>query len=262
MVLLIAIGISAVLYAAAAWAVARLQRQSQFSPTHRDLQGLGNSRFQPWRTASGEFLGYFRPTAEPRRIVVFFHGAGGEALDRAWVDEITPAGDLLILAEYPGFGARAGSIRDKRWVAEAERLVEEARDRWGDVPILAVGENLGCSVAAQLAARGKVERLAMISPFPSGGALTPKVYRFFPAGWSMRDRFAVEEPLRSVKAPLHIVHGTLDERVPLEQGRAVFRAYTGAQKHIEEVPGFDHSNIDQALLHSPFTLRFREFLTQ
>lgn len=252
-------GLGAAAYLGGAIAIAMRQRAA-LAPTHRDPQGAGDATFQPWRAPHGEFLGYFRDAEQPRRLVLFFHGAGGEALDRAWVSEVVPAQDVLVLAEYPGFGACPGRATDANWLAQAEKLVEEARDRWGGIETLAVGENLGCSVVAGLAEKGKVDRIAMISPFPSGSALTPGVYRFFPSGWRRGRRLNVEAPLQTVKSPLQIVHGTLDARVPVHQGRAVFQAYTGPHKGFEEVPGFDHTNMDQAVLHSPFTSRFREFL--
>ncbi|MBY0370410.1 alpha/beta hydrolase [bacterium] len=250
------------LYGAASWYFAQKQKTAPFAPTHRDREGKGDRIFRPWRDTAGEFLGYFRAVERPRRIVVCFHGAKGEALDRAWLQEVVPARDLLVLAEYPGYGARAGALDDAQWVNQAERLVADARKQWGNLPVLAVGEDLGCSVAAGLASKGSVDLLALLSPAPSGGSVTPAVYRFFLGAAGQKNRFPVQDPLRTVRAPLHIVHGTLGSRVPLDHGKAVFEAYSGEKKRFEEVPGFDETNLNQALLHSPFTLRFREFLAQ
>src|SRR4051812_30213170 len=88
-----------------------LQRTARFSPTHVDAQAKGNSRFKPWRV-SGDFLGYVRSVAHPRRIVLLFHGGAGEALDRAWADELVSDQDLFVLVEYPGYGARPGDIQE------------------------------------------------------------------------------------------------------------------------------------------------------
>ena len=45
-----------------------------------------------------------------KRIVVLFHGNGGEALDRTWLARLIPARDItLVLAEYPGYGSKLGT---------------------------------------------------------------------------------------------------------------------------------------------------------
>lgn len=254
--------VAATLYGFVALVVYFRQRSLQYGPTHKDTQGKGNARFKPWKNARGEFLGYFRPAREPRRIVLFFHGGAGEALDREWADELVPERDLLVLAEYPGYGARAGTISEASLISDSERLVAEARRTWGSLPILAVGESLGCAIAARLASALKVDRLALITPFASGEAVAAKHYRYLPVKWMLKDKYRLEEHLQASQVPLHVVHGTLDEYIPLEHGRAVFQAYRGTEKSFDEVPGFGHANIAHAVLHSPFTARFRQFISE
>lgn len=255
--------IAATLYGVTAVVIYFRQRSLQYTPTHKDAQGNGNKKFKPWKDAQGEFLGYFRPTTDPRRIVLFFHGGSGEALDRDWADELVPERDLLVLAEYPGYGARrGGTISEASLIADSEKLVAEAHRTWGSLPILAVGESLGCAIAARLASTLRVERLALITPFASGEAVAAKHYRYLPVKWMLKDKYRLERHLQTSRVPLHVVHGTLDEYIPLEHGRAVFQAYQGPQKAFDEVPGFGHANIAHAVLHSPFTARFRQFISE
>jgi pimeloyl-ACP methyl ester carboxylesterase len=238
------------------------QRKLLYSPTHTDSKGLGNKLFKPWRTATGEFLGYYRPVANPRRVVVFFHGSNGEALDRAWADELVPSKDLLILAEYPGYGARRGSLSEAGILADAQSVIAQVRASWGrNTPVLAMGEGLGSAVSSFLASQKLVERLALISPF-STEEVASKRYRLYPVKWLLKDKYRTDEYLQKADAPLHVVHGTLDEYAPLEHGRKLFHAYSGTAKKLDEVPGFGHKNLDQAILHSPFTSGFRDFIAE
>lgn len=238
------------------------ERARLFGPTHKDEAGKGNGEFQAWRSAEGQFLGYFRPVAGARRMVLFFHGNGGEALDRAWAGELLGPKDLLVLAEYPGFGARPGHPKETEILADAEKLADEARRTWGDLPVLAVGEGVGAGAASYLASLGKVNRLALISPFASQEAVASKSHRFFPLRWFLPDSAPTLSFLQKSEVPLHMVHGTLDEFVPLEHGREVFQAYRGAHKELDEVPGFGHSNLMHGILHSPFSARFRAFIAE
>lgn len=253
--------VAAVVYGLVGLYLGFRDRKRQYSPTHRDAKGAGQAPFQPWRAESGAFLGYFRPTPSPRRLVVLFHAKDGEALDRVWADELVPAKDLLVLAEYPGYGARAGKISEAAFLADAVELVAQARRTWGDLPVTAVGEGLGAAVCSYLASLRAVDRLALISPFASE-EVAPKRHWFFLTPMVKKDRHATLEYLKSADAPLHVVHGTLDEYVPLEHGRAVVQAYSGARKQLDEVPGCGHANLVQAILHSPFTSRFRDFIAE
>lgn len=261
-VVLAVLAVIAIFYGAAGVFVYFYQRSRQYRPTHLDPQGRGQGNLRPWRAASGEFLGYFRPAVQPRRLVIFFHGGGGEALDRNWIEELVSPSDLIVLPEYQGYGARRGRFSERQLLPDAENLLTQAQAEWGKLPVLAVGERLGSAIVAHLAAQGKVDRVALISPFASSEAIVAPHYRFFPFAWLVRGRLSTVEFAKGSDAPMHMVHGTLDEFIPIHQSQAVFRAYRGTRKAFDEVPGFGGGNLDQAILHSPFTARFREFMAE
>jgi pimeloyl-ACP methyl ester carboxylesterase len=235
------------------------QRKLQYRPSHRDASGAGNDTFRPWRSADA-FLGYVRPVEEPRRAVLFFHGNGGEALDREWMDELVPRQVLLLLAEYPGFGARPGAISESELLRASEALFEEIRRTWGDIPVTVVGESLGSAVACYVAARKKADRLALISPFPSAVDVVSRRYPYFPLRWILKDKFPAAQYVRGAGVPLYVLHGTLDQVIPMELGRKLYSAYDGPKKEFTEIPGFGHNQMDFAVLHSPFAEGFRAFI--
>jgi uncharacterized protein len=241
------------------WAYLR-QRDFQYAPTHKDVEGRGNKTFSPWKQGNGQFLGYLRRVERPRKVVVFFHGNGGEALDRGWVDELVPTRDLLVLAEYPGYGAIPGKPSQPAILQHAENLVDQLRLEFGTVPITVIGESLGSAVAGYLASKGKADRVAFISPFSSMSDLARRHFPLLPAKYLLKDKFDLVDFAKNANAPVRIVHGTLDDLVPIELGREVYQAYHAADKQFTEIPGFGHNNIDAAVLHSPFANRFRQFL--
>ncbi len=257
------IAVAATLYGGFGLVLYLKERARRFGPTHKDREGKGSPDFRPWHSSEGaQFLGYFRPVSDARRLVLFFHGNGGEALDRTWAGELVGPKDLLVLVEYPGFGARPGQPKETELLSDAKSIIAEAQRRWGNLPILAVGEGLGAGAASYLASLGKVERLALISPFASEQAFGSGSSRFFPLAWFLPDSAPTLSFLQQSEVPLHMVHGTLDEFVPLEHGREVFQAYRGARKELDEVPGFGHSNLVHGILHSPFSARFRAFISE
>jgi uncharacterized protein len=241
------------------------QRRMQYFPTHRDAHAKGDSVFKPWRNASGDFLGYARSVDRPNRAIVFLHGNAGEALDRVWIADLAPEDDfLLFLIEYPGYGARTGSPSEEAINKSVVEAIELIAREW-KVPITVVGESLGTAAACHVAAlrsngSGPIDRLGLISPFTSATEIAARAYPYVPVRLLHRDRMDAMTPVRGLKIPIHVIHGTLDEVVPITEGRKLLDASPSSVKTLTEVPGYGHSNINMAIVDSPFADNFRAFV--
>ncbi|MCB9254535.1 MAG: alpha/beta hydrolase [Bdellovibrionaceae bacterium] len=248
------------IYGALVMVASITQRNLQYFPTHVDRKGAGNSTFRPWRDVAGQFWGYIRPSEDPKRVVIFFHGNGGEALGRNWLDELIPdTRVLLLLAEYPGFGARAGDPSEALIFQEAELLFDTVRQKWALLPITIVGESLGSGPASYIANKRDIDRLALISPFSSAVDVGQFHYPYLPVRWIMKDRYENMRYLAATPVPLHIVQGESDEVVPIQFGEKLFEAYTGP-KTFTRLPGYGHNDIVPALIKGEKTKAFRDFL--
>lgn len=237
------------------------QRSLLYFPTHLDAEGRGTSEFQPLRSESGEFVGYVRPATGPaRRVVMLFHGNAGEARDRAWLSALVPYPDVvLILAEYPGYGARPGSPSEAANFAAAKDLVRLARVTW-KVPVTLVGESLGTGVASSVAKEAGVDRLALISPFSSVQELAQSMFVWLPMELLLRDKYLSTKHLEGATLPLYVIHGTIDNVVPFSSGENLFRTFGGATKTFKGLEGVSHNDIVPHLLNSPEAEEFRAFV--
>lgn len=257
---LLTLGAAALVYGLVLAVMFFFQRRLQYFPTHRDEKGLGNGEFTAFLSSTSQFLGYVREAKSARKVLLFFHGNGGEALDREWLSEIDPDQQLhIVLAEYPGYGARKGTPTEKALFDAALQIYDEAKKRW-NLPITLVAESLGSGVAAFLASQRPVTGLALIAPFTSAVDVASRVYKFLPVRLLMQDKYDARKYLGQVKVPLRIVHGTLDDVVPVELGKQLLESYPGPEKRLEEVPGYGHQNIPAAVVDSPFAEGFRELI--
>jgi len=239
-----------------------VQRKLQYFPTHRDSTSSGNRNFSPWKSRGGDFLGYVREAENPKRAFIFFHGNGGEALDREWLTELIPDRHVVILlAEYPGYGSKDGELSENSFQETAKIQMKEALEQF-KVPLSLAAESLGTGVACHVASQFPVDRIALIAPFSSAVDVARFHYPFLPVSLLMKDKFLCLGHMSSVKVPLHIVHGTLDEIVPIHLGRKLFEAYPGPQKKMTEIPGYEHNNIIPAILNSPLAEGFRDFVNK
>ncbi|MGE0173323.1 MAG: alpha/beta hydrolase [Oligoflexales bacterium] len=232
----------------------------QYQPTRNDPKGLGRGPWKPWRDISGDFLGYVKQSGNTvKKVVVFFHGMGGEALNWAWYSKLVPDDVVFVLAEYPGYGAKSGSPSQESIFHAADVLLDHVLKTWG-APITVAGESLGSAVACYVAARRPVARVALVSPFTSVVDVAKGWAPFLPIGPLVRDRFATVNFMDEIKQPLFLVHGDLDKVVPIKLGRELFRLYRGSQKRFLELSGFDHFTVNRAIAFSPLASEYREFL--
>jgi len=211
-------------------------------------------------TAVGTFLGYVRAVPEPKKVLLYFHGNAGEALQRTWLERLDPQRQMtIVLAEYPGFGGRKGIATEDAIFASSLEIYDEVKVRY-DVPVTVFGESLGTGVASYLASQRPIESLALAAPFTSAVDVASQTLWYFPVRPIMRDRFNSRKYLADVKVPLHIIHGVDDTLIPIEHARRLHEAYTGTDKALDEIPGFGHNDLQQAILFSQEAEEFRAFL--
>ena len=163
-------------------------------------------------------------TASVAATAILFHGNAGLALERAYLaPTFTGRGLRLVLAEYPGYGARGGTPTERSLVQDATALCAEVLASYPNSPIVLVGESLGAGVAVQVAARMVTPplRLVLLTPFLSLAETAARVYRFLPVRHLVKDRFDSAGQLPGYRGTVAILVAGEDEVVGASQGRAL-----------------------------------------
>lgn len=120
---------------------AKLTHDAMLADAHQ--RGLA-----PWPTAEDYRGLLYQPQTHARGTVVLFHGNAGHAAQRdAYVALFQQAGLRVLLAEYPGYGARAGSPSEASITDDARHTLALVHQQC-DGPLLVAGESLGAAVAA------------------------------------------------------------------------------------------------------------------
>lgn len=178
-----------------------------------------------WPTADEDYRGLVSPRATgDRGTIVVFHGNAGSAFHRLhYLEALERVGFRVVLAEYPGYGAREGHRSERALLGDARTTLRWAERDFGE-PMFLWGESLGCGVATALAAdpTSSVEGLALITPFSSLPDMAQAIYRLYPARWLVRDRYDSIENLRGYRGPVAILVAGDDELVPREQPERLF----------------------------------------
>jgi hypothetical protein len=182
--------------------------------------------------------------------ILFFHGNGEVVSD---YDEIAPLYHRqqvnLVVADYRGYGASGGSPNFTHLIADARKTLESAaellREKNLNPNLWVMGRSMGSVAALDLAHRfpEKIKGLIVESGFASVTRLIKHL------GLPSRgiDLEAIEENrlamIREIRIPALIIHGELDNLVPLKEGRDLYQHLGSAQKELLIIPRADHNSV-------------------
>jgi pimeloyl-ACP methyl ester carboxylesterase len=187
-----------------------------------------------WPVDGPDYRGFTSaPGTNPSRgTVVVFHGNAGLAAHRTYyVQALERLGFRVVLAEYPGYGTRAGGLSEKNLIRDGIQTAGAARDAFGG-PLYLWGESLGCAVASGVAAllKQEVKGLILLTPWDNLPALAAHYYPFLPVRLLVRERYDNAANLALYGGPAAILIADRDEVVPASHAQRVFDAYPGPKK--------------------------------
>ena len=221
--------------------------------TVRDEAGTVGFRLWPEETT-----GYRALLAEPpgpaTATCIVWHGNAGSARQRDYLaGPLLQLGLRVVVAEYPGYGARPpGSRREAALAAEAKTLTADVR-RHFDGPVVLLGESLGAAMAAAVAGDPSiaVSGVVMITPWHDLAAVGRVHYPWLPVGLLLRDRFDNAAALQAYRGPIVVVTAAADEIIPATEGRRLFQSLATPRKRLHELPGAHHNDwLEQTTLQN------------
>ena len=219
------------------------QDRMLYFPARATVAGVASAGLQAWPSAQ-DFRGLVAEPAGPvRGTAIVFHGNAGHVGDRAfYAQALTPLGLRVILAEYPGYGPRAGALGEASFVADAEQTLLLAQRQYGG-PLLVVGESLGAAVAAAAAAQQRelTAGLLLITPWDRLESVAAHHYAWLPVTWILRDRYDSVTHLASIARPVLVAVAGRDNIVPARFGSALYEALA-EPKRLTVIDGAGHND--------------------
>ena len=189
---------------------------------------------RPWPRHMQNYRGWVSesPTERSRAAAVVFHGNAGAALDRQYyIPALESLGCRIVLAEYPGYGARPGSPSERTFVEDGIETLRLAYEEFG-APLFLIGESLGCGVAASIVGSGEapVDGVALITPWDNLPDLAQSLYWFLPARWLVRDRYDSAANLRDFRGPVAVALAERDEVIPPRHTMRLYETLPGPKR--------------------------------
>ncbi len=202
-------------------------------------------------TEDGERLhAWWVPTrkAPARGHVLLFHGNAGNVSHRLeHALALTAAGLDVLLLDYRGYGRSTGRPGEEG-LARDGRAARAALVAGGQVDparLVYMGESLGGAIALRLALEAAPLACVLQSTFTS---LRDVARQHYPAALSALagDAYPNRERIGRLRAPVLILHGEVDEIVPVGHAQALFDA-AREPRRLHVVPGAGHNDLVQAM---------------
>ena len=217
--------------------------QAPLATVVREAQAAG---FRLWPEADTSYRALLaEPVGEAQGTCVIWHGNAGSARQRGYLAApLLQLGLRVVVAEYPGYGARPrGSLREAALAAEARELTAEIQRRFGG-PVMVMGESLGAALAAAVAGDSNppVAGVLLCTPWHDLAGVARVHYPWLPVGLLLRDRFDNAAALQNYRGPVVVVTAGNDEIIPAAEGRRLYQALATPVKLLHEIPGAYHND--------------------
>jgi pimeloyl-ACP methyl ester carboxylesterase len=179
-------------------------------------------------------------------VVLYLHGNGGNiSTNMDGIALLRELGYAVFMIDYRGYGKSSGGFPSEAGVYEdAEAAWNYLVGERGLNPanLFIYGHSLGGAIAIELALRHpEAAGLMVESSFSSiyDMAMLEARYALLPVDLLLNQRFDSIAKVGQLGLPVLYIHGTADETVPFEMGKALYRA-TPAARSFVAVPAGKH----------------------
>ena len=207
-----------------------------------------------------ELHGWYIPAANAEQVLLFFHGNAGNISHRKETIEIFHRLGLnVFIVDYRGYGRSQGKPSETGFYADAraawQYLLEDRQ--LSAQQIIIFGRSLGGGPAIKLAGEVRPRALVVEATFGSIRSMAKRHFPILSRLVYLRYHFNNELNIRSVQAPLLVLHSPDDEIIPFSEGERLYRQAHEPKRMIQLRGGHN----DSFMVSEPaYSQAWRDFL--
>ncbi len=211
---------------------------------------------------------FVRSNGSHGNITVLYCHGNRDHLQYYWdrVELIYRMGFNVFIFDYEGYGMSEGTPSESGLYSDGRAALAYIRSRPDVIAPNAVfyGFSLGNAVSIDLAANVFTPKAIVAeAPFASSSTLVQSgTLLDIPSSYVMKGEFNNAEKIKSVHAPLLIIHGESDKFIDLEKNSTVIFENANQPKQFVRVPGADHSEIPARLGEANYINLVQQFILQ
>jgi len=198
--------------------------------------------------------------------ILYFHGNGETVLDHDWLAKFyNQIGVNLFVADYRGYGLSNGKPTVTNLISDSHVIFEGFRkfiQEGGYEPRLFVmGRSLGSVPAVELAYHYQDELNGLIIESGSSSNFR-RLWDYLDASEVKRllgEGLLNREKIKSVYIPTFIIHGELDQTIPVQEGLELYENSRAEDRDILVISGADHNDL-MIRGHEQYFSKLEEFI--
>ena len=184
-------------------------------------------------------------------IILFFHGNGEIVSDYDAIGPYFQEQDLnFLVTDYRGYGWSTGTPTTSSMLGDAhilyKELLKKLRADGYTGSLFLMGRSLGSVCAIELASlhNDAIDGLIIESGFAETLPLARTIgIDIDQLGIAEEDTFNNSRKMESITKPTFILHGQLDDLIPLWQAEKLMAASGARSKELQIIPGADHNTL-------------------
>ncbi len=158
------------------------------------------------------------------KTILFLHGNAGSLENR--IHKINHFKDMkvnFLLIAWRGFNGNKGKPTESGLYEDAESAVQWLKSKGvTEENIIIYGESLGTGVATEIAQNKNFAGIILESPFTSMIDAGKDKYPYLPVRFMLKDKYESDKKIKSIKSPILIMHGKIDNIVPFHMGKKMY----------------------------------------
>jgi uncharacterized protein len=188
---------------------------------------------------------FFKRGIGPDRPLIVYYGGNAEDVSLNFDDLDRFAMSSFLFMNYRGYGGSQGHPSEKALCADAVFVLDTVMATDGIDPdhVVLMGRSLGSGVAVHVAARCKVGRVILVTPFDSLTHVARVHYPIFPVGLLLKHRFDCASLAPNIRVPALFLAAAGDQIVPVRLAKTLEAVWGGATRFVT-VAATDHNSIE------------------
>lgn len=222
---------------------------TRVSPAEAGARGLTEVEF----SSDGETLiVWIKPAKPGKPVIVYLHGNAGNLAVRAGrFRKFTDRGYGVVALGYRGSSGSTGTPTAENVDGDVARLFAALPKLVGRARVVVYGESLGTGVAVAmntgLSGQDRIAAMVLEAPYTAILDIGRQQYPSYASLWDqLPERWPTKLRIARQTTPLLVLHGTEDDVIPPQMGRAVFEASAAKDKRFYAVKGAGHTDVWQA----------------
>jgi uncharacterized protein len=198
-----------------------------------------------FNTSDNETLqAYLLENKNAKKLLIYFHGNAGNISHRlSDLLTINKMNITVLGISYRGYGKSSGTPSEKGIYTDGYAAFTYATQTLGFSPgnIFIFGRSIGTTVAVNTAQHKNLAGLILVTPLSSGKAQA-KAQGFGLLSFVAENAFDNLSKMPSIKCPLLVIHGTMDEVLSYAMGKEIYEA-AKTEKQFVTITGGGHNNL-------------------